>query len=201
MILHPFNKLMLSRYAGISSVPIYEIAFNGSMQIRGLFEVGLRALLPEISRIGANMTKHARDRISRINRRAIHIIIVGCVPVYGLIVFLCEPLLKLWLRKDFVPSLPTVLRIIMVGTFFSLLCVPAYYTLLGLDRVKYCFYSNAIQTAMNIIVVLGTIALMKKLGVSDVAWAILVAMASASTYVLFQKHRVVQAIARSESMG
>ena len=65
MLLSPFNKLMLARYAGISSIPIYEIAFNGSMQVRALIEAGLRALMPEISRIGANMTSRARDRISQ----------------------------------------------------------------------------------------------------------------------------------------
>lgn len=47
MLFSPFNKLMLSRYTGVSAIPIYEIAFTGSMQIRALFEAGLRALMPE----------------------------------------------------------------------------------------------------------------------------------------------------------
>ncbi|UCG58758.1 MAG: oligosaccharide flippase family protein, partial [Phycisphaerales bacterium] len=33
MFLSPFNKLMLSRYAGVSAIPVYEIAYNGSMQV------------------------------------------------------------------------------------------------------------------------------------------------------------------------
>ena len=201
MVLHPFNKLMLSRYAGISSIPVYEIAFNGSMKIRGLFEVGLRALLPEISRIGANMTKYARDRISQINRRSIRIVLAGGLPLYGLIILFCAPLLKLWLREDFSPLLPTVLRIMLVGTFLGLLCVPAYYTLLGLERVRYCLYSNAIQTGANIIIVLGVIVLSSELAVSDVAWAVLVAMTLTSMYVLFQKHRMITAIAQPKSVG
>ncbi len=51
MLLSPFNKVMLSRYAGVASIPIYEIAYTGSMQIRGLAEAGIRALMPEVSRI------------------------------------------------------------------------------------------------------------------------------------------------------
>ncbi len=53
MLLSPFNKLMLSRYAGVDSIPVYEIAYTGSMRVRGLAEVGIRALMPEVSRLGA----------------------------------------------------------------------------------------------------------------------------------------------------
>jgi len=88
----------------------------------------------------------------------------------------------------------------LVGTFLGLLCVPAYYTLLGLERVRYCLYSNAIQTGANIIIVLGVIVLSSELAVSDVAWAVLVAMTLTSMYVLFQKHRMITAIAQPKSV-
>lgn len=195
MLLSPFNKLMLSRYVGVASIPIYEIAFNGSMQVRAVTGAGLRSFVPEVSRIGANLTKHGLERIRRINYRAIQIILLCGLPVHSAIILLCEPLLKLWLRKDFTPILPPVFRIMIVGTFISLLSVPAYYTLIGLGKVKHCFYANLIQSGINIVVVIAAITLSKQLVVSDVAVATLIAMVMTSIYVLLQKHRVIKALA------
>jgi len=195
MLLSPFNKLMLSRYVGVASIPIYEIAFNGSMQVRAVTEAGLRSFVPEVSRIGANLTKQGLERIRRINHRAIQIILACGLPVHVAIILFCVPLLKLWLRKDFTPILPPVFQIVIVGTFISLLCVPAYYTLVGLGKVKHCFYANLIQTGMNIVVVTAAITLSKQLVVSDVAVATLIAMVMTSIYVLLQKHRAIKALA------
>ncbi len=195
MMLSPFNKLMLSRYVGVASIPIYEIAFNGSMQVRAVTEAGLRAFVPEVSRIGAHLTKQGLDRIRRINHRAIQIILACGLPLHGAIILFCVPLLKLWLRKDFTPVLPPVFRIMIVGTFISLLCVPAYYTLIGLGKVKHCFYANLVLIGVNILVVIAAITLSKQLVVSDIAVATLTAMVMASIYVLLQKHRAIKALA------
>lgn len=201
MMLSPFNKLMLSRYVGVASIPIYEIAFNGSMQVRAVTEAGLRAFVPEVSRIGANLTKQGLERIRRINHRAIQIILASGLPMHSAIILFCVPLLKLWLRKDFTPILPPVFQIMIIGTFVSLLCVPAYYTLMGLGKVKHCFYANLIQLGINIVVVIAAITLSKQLVVSDIAVATLTAMVMTSIYVLLQKHRAIKALACRKNIG
>ena len=99
MFLSPFNKLMLSRYAGVSTIPVYEIAYNGSMQVRALIEAGLRALMPEISRISANLTRHAKDRISQIYRRAMKLIFLFGIPMYAGLIIAAPLLLRVWLGE------------------------------------------------------------------------------------------------------
>ncbi|MCK4828880.1 oligosaccharide flippase family protein, partial [bacterium] len=96
-LLDPFNKLMLSRYAGVASVPVYDIAFRGSMQIRALGDAGFRAIMPEISRIGANMTAQTHERIVAINRRAVKLIIICGVPMFAVLFTFAHVLLKFWL--------------------------------------------------------------------------------------------------------
>ncbi len=157
MLLGPFNKLMLSRYAGVSSIPVYEIAFRGSMQIRGLFEAGLRALMPEISRIGANMTRNAKDRISQIYRRGMKLIIICGLPLFVVLFAFAHVLLKFWLQKRFVETLPGAFRLMLIVTFLSLLGVPAYHTLLGLGKAKCSFISFAIISGGNFVLVMATI--------------------------------------------
>jgi len=191
MLLSPFNKLMLSRYAGVSTIPVYEIAYSGSMQVRALIAVGLRALMPEVSRIGANMTGYARDRIAQLNYRAIKLILLFGLPVYaGLFVF-CTFLFRIWLRERFVTALPDAFRIMLIATFASLLCVPAYYTLLGLGRVTQCFYSYAIQAGANVFVVLLAIITTRSLSVMHVVWAALIAMGMTSAYLIWQNRRAM----------
>jgi O-antigen/teichoic acid export membrane protein len=195
MLLSPFNKLMLARYAGVSTIPVYEIAFNGSMQVRALIAVGLSALMPEVSRIGANMTGYARDRIAQLNYRAIKLIFLFGLPVYaGLFVF-CTFLFRIRLRERFVTPLPDAFRIMLIATFASLLCVPAYYTLLGLGRVRQCFYAYSIQAGTNALVVVSVIMLGASLSVIHVVWAVLAAMATTSVYLISQNYRTLRSIA------
>jgi hypothetical protein len=197
MLLSPFNKLMLSRYAGVSTIPVYEIAFNGSMQVRALIAVGLSALMPEISRIGANMTGYAKDRIAQLNYRAIKIVLLFGAPVYAALFVFCTILFRIWLRERFVTVLPDAFRIMLIATFASLLCVPAYYTLLGLGRVRQCFYAYSIQAGTSALVVVSVIMLGASLSVIHVVWAVLTGMAVTSIYILFQNHRMLSSVAES----
>ena len=195
MLLSPFNKLMLSRYAGVSAIPVYEIAYNGSMHVRALIAVGLRALMPEISRIGANMTSRARDKISRINRRAMRLIFLFGVPMYGGLIIMLTPLLKFWLRDKFVGELPIAFRIMLIATFLSLICLPAYYTLLGLGRVRQCFYAYSIQTGTSVVIVFVVAMFRPTLSVTHVVWAVVAAMAINSVYLISQNYRILTSIA------
>jgi O-antigen/teichoic acid export membrane protein len=192
MLFSPFNKLVLSRYAGVATIPVYEIAFTSSMQVRALLESGLRALMPEISRIGANMTRYAKDKISQLNRRAMKLIFVFGVPVYIVLVIFAPMLLKLWLGERYVETLPGIFRIMLMGTFLSLLCVPAYYTLMGLGRVHHCFLSQVIQGIVNAGVVGLIMLLAGMVSIRSVASAVVLAMGATSFYVIWQKRRAMR---------
>jgi O-antigen/teichoic acid export membrane protein len=183
---------MLSRYAGVSTVPVYEIAFMGSMQVRGLIEAGLKALMPEISRIGANMTEYAKERISQIYSRSMKLIFLFGIPAYGILAIFSPLLLRVWLGERIVEALPGAFRIMLAATFLSLICVPAYYTLLGLGRARQCFYSYAVQAGTNVFVVLLVVIIRPSLSLMHVFWAVLTAMGMTSIYVLFQNHRILK---------
>lgn len=194
MLLSPFNKLMLSRYADVSVIPVYEIAHNGSMQIRALIEAGLRALMPEVSRIGANLTSYAKERIAQIYRRAMKLVFLFGVPMYGGLLILLTPLLKLWLRQRFVEGFPGVFRIMLVGTFLSLLGVPAYYTLLGLGIVRCAVTAHIILAAVSASIVLTVVFIWRSISVEAVSWAILTATAVTTLYLNRQNaQRVLKA--------
>lgn len=189
MLLSPFNKLMLSRYAGVSVIPVYEIAYNGSMQVRALIEAGLRALMPEISRISANMTSYAKDRISRIYRRAMRLIFLFGIPMYAVLIILLAPLLKFWLKQRFVDELPIAFRIMLISTFLSLLGVPSYHTLLGLGMVRYTLISHIILSGVSVLIVLIVVFVRHRISVEAISWAVLAGMAISTLYLNVQNKR------------
>lgn len=186
MLLSPFNKLMLSRYAGISVIPVYEIAFNGSMQVRALIEAGLRALMPEVSRIGAKMTEDAKKRIAHIYRRAMKFIFLFGTPIYGVLAIFSPLLLRVWLGDRFVETLPGAFRIMLIGTFLSLLGVPAYFVLLGIGRVRSCFFAFAIPAFVNMFLVTAMVAIWGSLSIQYVVCSVAIGSTMSTIYLVWQ---------------
>lgn len=194
MLLGPFNKLMISRWVGVSSVPIYEIAFNGTMQIRSLIEAGFRAMSPEISRISTNMEAEANKRIVSINSRAMKIIWIVGLPFWSMLVIFVTPLLKIWLRTKYIDTLPVVFQIMLVGTFLSLLGVPSFYTLMGLGRTSKLFISNVIQSSINALLITVIILIGTNLSIYYFVLAVTFGMGSSTLYLITQKHFVTRSI-------
>jgi len=146
MLINPFNKLMLSRYAGVETIPVYEVAFHAASLFRSVFEAAFRAIMPEISRLGSEVSIQARERIKAINLRVFKAIVFFALPSYIGMVIVAEPFLKLWLRHSYSASIPWAFRIMLASTFLSLLTVPAYYTIMGLGRVR-CFITGGVVAA------------------------------------------------------
>jgi O-antigen/teichoic acid export membrane protein len=191
MMLSPFNKLMLSRYAGVSAIPIYEIAYRGSMEVRALVETGLRALMPEISRINANMTTEAKNRILVINKQSIKLILFAGASLFAIVFIFAGVLLKVWLGDKFVEILPYALRILLVASFASLIGVPAYYTHMGQGRIHHCLISHIILSMINLVVVVGYAVISPEMIESRIYYAILLGQCGSTAYLVWQLYLVL----------
>lgn len=187
ILLDPFNKLMISRYAGVAAIPVYDIAFRGSMQVRGIAETSLRAIMPEISKISAKLNSKGIERIKHINLRSLKLIVFGGIPLFlGLFVF-AEVILKLWLGDRFVETLPYAFRIMLVASFFSLLGVPSFYTLMGLGKIGHIFAGRSIASVTSGLILATTVLVSSALEVSMVVWAAMAGMALSTLYLLWQR--------------
>lgn len=193
-LLGPLNKLILSRYAGVAAVPVYDIAFTGSMQIKGLVAAGHRALVPEISRIGAEMTAMAKNRISQLYRRSLRWIFLLATPVFAGLALLAPILLKLWLGDRFVEALPGAVRIMLIGAFVSVLGVPAYYALMGTGHVRHNLAAQVVQAGTNILVIFGILALLN-VSIAAVVWSSAIAMVASTLYLLVQNRCILKTLA------
>jgi O-antigen/teichoic acid export membrane protein len=191
MLFSPFNKLMLARYVGVASIPVYEIAFASVMQVRALVDSGVRPLMPEISRLNGLATHQARDRMMVTYRRVMKLILFTSVPGYATLAILAPALLRVWRGQGFVEGLPTAFRIMLLGSFVSLFSLPAYHTLMGMGRVEYTLGAHVVQAVANLVVVVLAVSA-SRVTVNTVVIAAASGMASVALYLGLRAMRVIR---------
>jgi O-antigen/teichoic acid export membrane protein len=184
IIFQSANRVILSRWAGVAVIPVYDIGFSAGMQIRAVGEAGLRALLPEISRISAHRTPQAAQRIAGINRRVLGLVLMGGIPLHGILFIFAKPVLSLWLGGSFVESLPAFFRVMLLVSIASLLAVPAYYTLLGLGHAFHCFLGSALPSVVHFALLGVMVLLGRTLTLQCLAYTTLVGVVLSSLYLI-----------------
>ncbi len=152
ILLEPFIKIVIARYIGLAEVAYFEVANKIVLQIRGLFERGISAIMPEVSRLSATI-KNAKVRTFEMMRRVNRLNVLVGSSVFILLLFIGEPLLKLWLSAGYCKVITIAFRIIIVGYLINLLSVPSYYYFMGTGQVRFCFFNHLIQTVLNFILV------------------------------------------------
>jgi O-antigen/teichoic acid export membrane protein len=190
MALSPVNRIVLTRYAGIAALPIYEIAFSSSMRVRNLLESGFRAVMPEISRSSGSVTQETLRRAALLERKGFRIMAGFGGTLYAAVILVATPLLRFWLRNQYQAALPSALRIMLLGSFFSMLCVPGYYILLGLGKAKICFTFFVIQGAASLGVISLIILTTGTVSVTGVSLGVMVGMGLCSAYVLWKVKQI-----------
>jgi O-antigen/teichoic acid export membrane protein len=179
----PLNKLLLSKYAGLAAVPVYEIAFASSMRLRGLFEIALRPIMPALSYSISSERKDLKSELDQVNQKARRLLLFAGM-IFGAIFLFASPLLRVWLRRSLDPSLSGALRLMLVGAFLSLLGVPAYHALLGLGKASALFWCHVVQSATNIAAVLFAVLLGYPLSLTTLLAASGAAMAVSTCFLI-----------------
>jgi O-antigen/teichoic acid export membrane protein len=146
MFLHPLNRILVARFAGVGAVPVFEIAYSGAMQLRAVAEGALRALMTEFTRVTA---QDDWPRAQRLLSNALVLSAGGGVLIFGGMAAVAPQVLKGWLGSNFRPELVPVFRIMLANGCISLMGVPGYYYLLGIGEVSGILKSQAVQTALS----------------------------------------------------
>lgn len=186
LLVEPFTKLMLSRHVGVAAVPIFEISFRAAVQIRSLLESGLSAIMPEISRLSGSVSEQTRERIRQITIRAMKLVISVSFPFYTVVFIAADILLKLWLRDQYVPELTSAFKIMLTASFFSLAGVPAFHTIMGLGKVRYCLIASSISALGNAVILISVSYLPVALTVNRAGLSLSVVFSLSSIYLIYK---------------
>jgi O-antigen/teichoic acid export membrane protein len=196
LLTSPLNKLALARYAGVALVPVYDIAVNGSLQLRSVAEVGLRALMPAVSHHAATGTADGARRIRAVYFRALKYLLLLTPVLYVMALLVDKPLLKLWLGHRFVPEIVPTLNILLAAAGVSLISVPAFYTLMGTGKFRSCMISHLLSAVTNIVVIGAVLLWTGTCTLRAASFAVLITNAVSGAYLLLQNHRVLRKLMR-----
>lgn len=189
MFLGPFNKLIITRYVGLPAVSMFEISFIGALQFRAIIEMGVRAAMPEVSRASAAKTTQGVRRVRELHGVSSRLVVLLGVPLYAAALLFLQPFLKIWLGSVS-PDLVRVASVMLVGSFVSLVGVPAFYTLMGMGRVSKCFIGHTIQSAANVVLVVAAVWLFPpSMLLLAAAGAFVLAAAAAAVYLIAEARR------------
>jgi len=153
ILLIPFIKIIIARYIGLANVAYFEIANRIVVEIRSLFERGISAIMPEVSRLSAVITD-TRKRISGVMEKVNKANLLFGVSTFILLLIFGEPVLKIWLAEKYDVAVVIAFRIIVAGYLINLLAIPYYYYFMAIGKVKYCFINHFIQAALNCLLIL-----------------------------------------------
>src|SRR5579884_2236234 len=191
-LLLPVDRLMLSRYAGLRAVTMNDLCFTGSMRIRGLLEAGFRPIMPEMGRVRSSAAAIAvAQRSRRIDRGALKVILLAATPLYGGLMLLAAPALRLWLHRSFDPALPANFRIMLLGSMLSLIGFPGYYLLISLGRARDCFAAASIQFTVNLGAILLAMTRGRTLSLTAVSCALACAAGCCTLFIRARCGRVI----------
>lgn len=183
---HPFNKLMLSRYVGVSTLPVYEIVFRAAFRVKSLLERGFVALLPQISRLSGLSTGYAIQRIRTVTTKTMKLIFLLAFPMYITLFIAAELLFKLWLRDKYVDTIPLAFRILLVASFLSLIASPSFYAIMGMGKIRHIFVANTIVVLGNLFGVFAFFFITGTVSVNAICFVLVPSYLLASLYIILK---------------
>jgi O-antigen/teichoic acid export membrane protein len=196
MLIDPLNRVLLSRFAGVDALPVYDIAFRGCQTLRAGADVALRALVPEASRLHAQRAPADNNAIARLFRRTTGMLAVAGAGVGLPLAGAAGLLLALWLRADLHPAQTAVFRVMLAGTAISMISIPAYNIAMGMGHVRYAVISHVIQAGINVAGLSLCVFVWHTLTPGLVAWSLFSAWSAAACFMILSADRLTRSNVR-----
>jgi len=192
MLLDPLNKVLISKYIGLSEVTFYEIAFKGVRQLGSIYVKGIQAIMPKISEIQHSVTDSI-NRIKIINKKSILFVVIAGLPVFlGMFIF-AGIFLKLWLGNNYNVLILISFRYFLIAFYFNLLGLPAFNIFMGINRVSVCFKGIFIRSSLYFISVVFLLFLKNfKITYMEIVVLFSFSFAVATFYYLYMYYKLIK---------
>jgi len=153
MLIQPFSKIIISKYIGLSEVSYYEIALRGVGNLRSLYEMGLKAIMPKVSEVQKKL-QDVKKFIKNIHKKSLKFVLFFALPAFFGLFILARFILSIWLGEIYNPQISWGLRCFLFGYIVNLFSVPSYYIFVGLNKVNLCLYAALIKAFVNCTIIL-----------------------------------------------
>ena len=187
MIIVPITKIAITKSIGVEGVPVFELAYRVSMQIRSMFQVALKALMPEISKLSSGQSQESAIKMKKIITKANSLLLLGAIPLYILVFMFAGLIFKIWLGTDFIPSFPSVFRVMLLASCISLMGVIPYYIFMGRGLTKKILFHHIIQAGCTLLLVGSAITFMPDINLISISWCFVAGAVFGTGYLLLAR--------------
>ena len=142
-----FDKLLLTRFIGLSAVSLYDFGSRPLSRLRALPLTGASALLPAVAALDAADNP---DRILAALHRATRYVILLALPLFAYLCCFARELIAVWLGPGFEQSALTI-QILAIAYYLNVIASPLSYVSQGRGEPKYQMKSMLIQVVLNIV--------------------------------------------------
>jgi O-antigen/teichoic acid export membrane protein len=158
MFVIPFNKLIIARYIGLSAVTFYQIAYQLINAVRGLFVLSLESIIPRASEL-YKKTVESLSSVLSVHKKGMIFVFFWAFPLFLSLFIFSNPILRLWLGKNFDMQISVSLRILIIGWLINALAVPDFYMFIGIGKAGYSTMATCLKSIMNVIFISALIVL------------------------------------------
>lgn len=146
---HMFNRVLVARYLGLLQVPVYEIAFNSSMRLRGAIAAGFKSLLPDAAKIASPDDPDGARLRSVVNSLTLRLVAVSAA-IWLSSMLAGKWIFSLWLGEAVGVPVHTAFLFLVLGALLNACTIPVFYTLLGIGRFRLMVEASAIHSVVNL---------------------------------------------------
>lgn len=146
MLYDPVTKALLSKFGGLSMVGIYEMASRMIMQFRTIVVSANQVLVPAI----AGLEESGRDKISAIYQQSYTLLLFITIPYFAAILLAIPFISEIWIGS-YDAMFVNFSVMLAVGWFFNLLIGPAYFSYLGIGRLRWNTASHLTIAVLNFV--------------------------------------------------
>jgi len=142
-----FDKLLISRYIGLTAVTMYDFGSRPLNRLRALPLTALMGLLPAVSALDAEGNE-ARIRAGLL--RSTRYLLLFSVPLFAFVAAFAHDIIQVWLGSGFSQAART-LQILAVGFFAGIATGPLALTSQGRGEPQYQMRTTLVQAMLNIL--------------------------------------------------
>ncbi|MGB6121672.1 MAG: flippase [Bacteroidota bacterium] len=181
-----FDKLLISRYIGLTAVTMYDFGSRPLNRLRALPATALMGLLPAVSALDVEGNQ-ARIRAGLL--RSTRYLMLFSVPLFAFVAAFAHEIMQVWLGGGFSQAART-LQILAVGYFAGIITVPLAVTSQGRGEPQYQMRTTLVQAIVNIILSTSLVLLYGYYGA--VAGTVVAAIVGALLFTRVYGRRVIE---------
>lgn len=138
----PTTKFLLSKYGGLDFVGFYEMSSRLVLQIRSLIVSANQVIVPTVASRVQNNTQDT------LYPKVLNLVIMLAFPI-GISLIILAPYISFYWIGYYEPYFIYSLIILSIGYFLNILCVPAYFSSIGIGSLQGILNAHIVMAILN----------------------------------------------------